>query len=68
MIYRAKPKAITMSDSLSLWQIARSDKTTARSQRKWLTGFWIVSVVIGTTGWWAGLALAAAWLAQHAIS
>ena len=38
------------------------------SARKWLVGFWILSTVLGTTVWWAGLALAAVWFAQRAIS
>jgi hypothetical protein len=42
--------------------------TTARAKRNLLVAFWIFSMVLGTTGWWAGLAWAAFWLAQQAIS
>ena len=45
-----------------------SEETTAQTKRNLLVAFWIFSLVLGTTGWWAGLAWAAFWLAQHTIS
>jgi hypothetical protein len=36
--------------------------------RKWLVGIWVLSTVLGTTVWWAGLAWAATWLTQRAVS
>jgi hypothetical protein len=44
------------------------EATAARPKRNLLVAFWIFSLILGTTGWWAGLAWAAFWLAQHAIS
>ena len=34
-------------------------KISSEAARKWLVGLWIVSTVLGTTVWWAGLAWAA---------
>jgi hypothetical protein len=39
-----------------------------QSPRKWLVAFWMLSLVVGTTVWWAGLAWAAVLLTERAIS
>jgi hypothetical protein len=39
-----------------------------RSERRWLVVLWVFSLLIGTTGWWAGLAWAAIWLVARAVS
>jgi len=40
------------------------ERQISPSGRKWLIGLWIVSTVIGTTAWWAGIAWAAIRLAE----
>jgi hypothetical protein len=59
-----------MSDRLLPEQSTFSDKDEmlSRSPHRWLIGLWIFSMVIGTTGWWVGLAWAATLFAQRAIS
>src|SRR4051794_7496112 len=57
--YRTNNGAINMSE--------RRFKTPLRPWRRWLVGFWILSTLAVTTGWWAGLALGAIWLVQRAI-
>jgi hypothetical protein len=45
------------------------DKNIASpARRRWVVALWILSLVIGTTGWLIGLALAAGWLVQRAVS
>jgi hypothetical protein len=44
------------------------EAATARPKRNLLVAFWIFSLILGTTAWWAGLTWAAFWLAQQAIS
>ena len=41
-----------------------ADKTSPRFPHKWLVGVWVLSTVLGTTVWWAGLAWAVIRLAQ----
>ena len=38
-------------------------KIPSPSARKWLVGLWALSMVLGMTAWWAGLAWVAVWLA-----
>jgi hypothetical protein len=38
------------------------------SEGRWLVILWMLSLVIVTTGWWAGLAWAAVWLVERAVS
>ena len=64
-----KPRDLNMSDiilpernTFPAVSIANS-----RSPRRWLVGLWMTSVVLGTIGWWAGLAWAAALILEHAI-
>ena len=45
-----------------------ADKTSRRPKRIWLVVVWMCSTIIGAVGWWAGLALAAVWLIEHAVS
>ena len=43
-------------------------KTIGSARRKSLVGFWVASMVLGTTGWWAGLGWTAVRLVQYALS
>jgi len=38
------------------------------SEHRWLVILWMSSLVIVTTGWWAGIAWAAVWLVERAVS
>jgi hypothetical protein len=37
------------------------------AKRKWVLGLWVISAVVVTAGWWAGLGFGAIWLAQRAF-
>jgi hypothetical protein len=32
---------------------------------KWLVGLWVISTVVVTTGWWAGLGFGTVWLVER---